>query len=75
MVPREFDENLLTDEAYEEWEEYLRIYENGNCYCSATSMPPCSICEGAGTHPGSPGNLMQDDSAWNQAMLILLPNA
>lgn len=75
MTPREFDENLLTDGAYEEWEEYRHTYENGNCYCSATSMPPCHFCESGGTHPGNPDNLMQDDSAWNQAMLILLPQA
>jgi len=75
MTPREFDENLLTDEAYEEWEEYCLLYADTSCYCSATSMPPCSFCEGAGSHPGNPDSLMEYDNAWNQAMLLLLPNA
>lgn len=75
MTPRSFDENLLTEDAYEQWEEYRQIYENGRCYCSATSMPPCSTCENGGTHPGNPDNLLEDDDAWQQGMLLLLPNA
>lgn len=75
MTPRAFDESLLTDEAYEEWEEYEHLYGDTSCFCSATSMPPCYVCESRDTHPGHPESLLQDDTAWNQVLLLLFPNA
>lgn len=75
MTPRDFDEDLLTEEAALQYEEYLEIFDDMSCYCGITNMPPCGYCEGGGTHPGNPDNLLDTDSAWNQALLLILPDA
>lgn len=57
-----FDETMLTDEAYSDWEEFDSYFGNSSCACALSNNPPCVWC----THPGNPLNLMEDERAWKK---------
>lgn len=50
----------------DEWEH---MFGDNDCYCSATNMPPCSWCEGSGTHEGNPESLADDKDAWEDELI------
>ena len=41
-------------------EARIESWEGGECYCSATTHPPCGVCE----NPESPENIRLDDDSW-----------
>jgi len=66
---------VLTPEAQEQYDEFLDLYEDESCYCSACSMPPCSFCESTGTHEGHPLALLDDESAWENGLIAAVREA
>lgn len=58
MIPSEFDEDLLTEDALDEHLDFESEHSDRGCTCFLS--PPCSYC----THPGNPTNLMEDENAW-----------
>ncbi len=53
-------------------EEAMKMFKeqgDSSCYCSACSMPPCSHCEGSGTHEGHPLSLVEDNSLWEPKLV------
>lgn len=61
MMPDDFDEDRLTDEALAEYHEFEDCH--GEVGCSCHIEPPCPWC----THFGNPMNLIEDDDAWQKA--------
>lgn len=56
--------DVLRPEHRAEYHDFLDEYYEGSCYCSACGNPPCSWCEGSGTHAGNPIALLEDDDVW-----------
>jgi len=62
-------EKTLKPEYQELADEWDYLYGDGCCYCSATSMPPCSWCESSGTHDGNEEALADNPDAWEDTLI------